>query len=657
MSNTSSVDSTKVLCYPLRLAVTTHAMEESPLSDTPEARLRLTRILSHELFKSRDKRQPSLNASGELLKALADVVFQGSDPPQRIEDVPVKRLNDRLEKYFNEETGKFDPEVWRVRQRTIVCTLRESWDVYGGPSPSSWYTRTLDRRSVDLDPMRDFLTALCASDHTAAAGIDETVEKWARANDYGDIKFDRPGKALDVFFDFIKLNKRRLSFQQFVRLAWQLRVHRVALDHLLSEPIGADTPGLKLRVPGPIPYALREGPNMNASDEETEETVQFHPAGEAGEEGRGTNSQYWIPERRLEDNVAFVYLILAQGGHSDHHHHAGEELQFVIKGTIRTTFSDSGVECVAKIGTFTHFYSEQNHIIHNVGDDFAEVLIIRFYPSSPADTRHDVRGRLWTKLTGQPGSAPEAPVTLDANERLLLLEEAASRARPYDIATGPPPEISDRLGFVRLLSGRAPSKSKWQAFRKAEKISAAEPADWLWSIATYRASVTRGSLARVAELYNRFNLLLLGYLFPSDAPTVVVQRGGRDSGLSLDWMPLATLAKHTDFPIPAFGVHYEIPTRSLTYSNAEITWIKLDPGATTSSNKHDGSELLVPLSGDITIRFFEDEKGPTTGRLRVSRARRELAHFRSSKWHAVVNTGSTLASVFVIRINEPARAD
>ena len=73
--------------------------------------------------------------------------------------------------------------------------------------------------------------------------------------------------------------------------------------------------------------------------------------------------------------------------------------------------------------------------------------------------------------------------------------------------------------------------------------------------------------------------------------------------------------------------------------------VELDPGAGTPTNRHPGHELILPLSGVVSV-----ESGGLS--MPLDAAEGLYAHYHSRFDHAVVNAGGGPAKFLVIRFHE-----
>jgi quercetin dioxygenase-like cupin family protein len=381
----------------------------------------------------------------------------------------------------------------------------------------------------------------------------------------------------------------------------------------------------------------------------------FIKTGVPREKFYGSNATYSIPSKRLADiDASFVYLTLDPFGHSDNHHHPGDELLIVLNGSVTIVFADSGTHVRLEKGAYAHFYAEQNHSAWNTSEDVAEVFIIRFYQLRVPATRQEMRQDLWRTVAQR-----SHPITSGTFDRLTwgwIIEAAAGRHTPLEANI--PREISNPFGLARLL-GSATPPSKTQGNRLLSRIKGATGQEfrslshWLWQLETAQVKVPTTLLPAIAKTYNIFDLLLLEFVFPAITSHVVVHRSGIPSDttnhheqvtlsacLPSGWAAMGDVSGY----ISAVGVTYEIPRRTLACSDIAITWLTLEPGHVTTFNQHTGSELILLFEGCVSIEY-----GNHGDSICCLSALQHCAHYKSNIKHRVCNYGDTPAQMLVVR--------
>src|SRR5262249_7309462 len=183
---------------------------------------------------------------------------------------------------------------------------------------------------------------------------------------------DRQKDAFRAFFLHLRQNfdPQQLRFSEMRNLTRNLGIHPLLLDPLLSKSVSQQC--LSIHLPtGP--------PDGVGAHTEACAVGEFRQAGEKGGESYGSG-RYAIPTGRLAStDAAFVYVILDPKAHSDDHHHPGDELLFVLKGSATVYLRGSGSEIELQEGSYVHFYSEQTHAAYNYSDTEAHLFIVRFY--------------------------------------------------------------------------------------------------------------------------------------------------------------------------------------------------------------------------------------------------------------------------------------
>lgn len=342
----------------------------------------------------------------------------------------------------------------------------------------------------------------------------------------------------------------------------------------------------------------------------------------------GAGSCYRIPHVKLQgsEELAFVHLRLDGGGFSDRHSHPGDELIFCLTGTIQLRLENSGLWTILGAGDYAHFYAEQVHSAHNIGDDPAELFIIRFYQLESMGTRFRILADLKSK-------------TRRGAHTARAVQELMSAVDPLMVASEDLPEIIDRFGLGRLL--QMISEGNGISLRKLEE--AGKKARLGFNRSKFHrlhngdAPVTKKQLVALARTYGIHPMLLFDFLFPALRNAVVVRHSDND----FYQMP--------EDLVGVQGVKYFCPCRRLADSDISIAVIELDVGGKSPVNRHPGHELLLPLSdGTIAIRLGE---GGETG-VRLSGRGSKYAHYFSNQDHYVANAGDSKVRCLLLRFYE-----
>ena len=374
----------------------------------------------------------------------------------------------------------------------------------------------------------------------------------------------------------------------------------------------------------------------------------------------GVKSHYRYPRARLNgtENTAIVWLGLegstsTQGNadevaHSDTHSHGGNELMWVLSGTVEVRLDDSGLRTKLDEGEFIHFYAEQAHSAWKVAEMTAgaEVLIIRFYPSS-ASSRH----QLATAISKDPQTWSTYLKSRVRTEfqSVVGLEHTSPQASKRTAAPTDP--VGDSYGLGRLLQLIASEKfrGKGESFtlsslaKKAQR-SSGEGTDLNRSridrLHHGQAGVMARELRGIAQLYEVEPFLLYDYLFPARRTAIVVRGGTLPSSEEGDWRQLP------DEYLSSGNVRYYVPTRRLADSDTSIAIVELSARECTPRNRHPGHEVLIPLAGSIRIQFGDGDG------FELRHDRDRFAQFDSSLAHRVVNDGVDDARFVVVRFYE-----
>jgi quercetin dioxygenase-like cupin family protein len=330
------------------------------------------------------------------------------------------------------------------------------------------------------------------------------------------------------------------------------------------------------------------------------------------------------------EEAVVVHLDLDPGGHSTTHAHSGDELMFVVEGTVEVRLEDSGLWTRLDRGDYVHFYAEQQHSAWNTSANPARLFIIRFYQLEATGTRFEYLKALGAKRPS-------------ANLIARVVKEVKAALAPFDLRAGrnPVPEVSDRFGLARLLQLLCSDEFRGADNGLSLKALARRAADrhlgyspsWFDRLRHGQAPVRADELPALAEkVYEVEPLLLYDFLFPVHRNAIVVRQ-------PRDFRPVP------DDLVRSPGVRYEVPCRRLADSDLAIARLRLAPGAGTPVNRHPGHELLLPLAGVCEVRFGEV-------RARLDPGQHRYAHYHSRRDHQVVNVGDRPAEHLVLRFHE-----
>lgn len=615
----------------------------TPIRRTPENEKQLGKILAAKVFQ-RAKQQAAMlrfvaektmdESSEDLDQGLiAKAVFPESDAG--VVGTTAFRIRRSLRGYYAEE-GRNDPIIFQMPEGSYYITAEP------GVASLDWSALSAleDKHNITIREFREFLESLCELEGMKAGTRNESLKKWVQHS----VPFSkelpklRTGTEFHDFFDRLRESGEKLKFLEMRDLTKSLGIHAIMLDPLLSEPVQRECVVLQFPIEEP-----RNAPNPRSTLCVKSEFVRV---GQPGEGSHGERVQYLIPaKRKAGADASFVHLVLQPTGHSDVHHHPGDELMLVLKGSVQVRLEDSGVQFELGMGSMTHFYAEQTHSAHNVSTGEAHLFIIRFYQRGVPGTRQEMRRGLWGALD----KWSESAIRLQDVPWGWILEAAAGRSvrrlsREPAAQEGIPQELLNRLGLARLLKRLpAPPVGRARAFLRKAKGKDQKPCDslqeWLWRLETNREIVATTLVPEICELFGVFDLLIWEFVFPGVTRQVVVARREADDEAD-DWIDLARVAGGQ----PATGVTYEIPKRSLACSDITIAWLTLEPGKVTRENDHPGLELPLPVKGEATIEYAGEKEPVCT----VS-ALQHCAHYNSERQHRVCNYSSSPAEMIVIR--------
>jgi quercetin dioxygenase-like cupin family protein len=546
------------------------------------------------------------------------------------------RLVVLLGDYYRDE-GHGDPIVISIPNRHLYLTYYPNQHVR---YDFQLWTDINESHGIPPERFHAFITQICDAQGLTYSERNEEVRKFAE----GFFSHLHLAKAtLESFFKALSRRQLTLTYENMRTLMEGLRIHKLMLDPLLSRPVTSDCLVMTL------PFS-NEAPVDSGVDEKF--VSVFKQVAKEGEDTYGFGARYGIPEKRLASSGAsFVYLLLdKKGGRSAEHQHPGDEWLYVLRGEVVVRLADSGTEMILTKGCYVHFYSEQRHSAHNYSQtEDAHALVIRFYQTPERrtdDHRQALRRRIWSALKTNPPKVSE----LDKAAWQWILIAAAGRALP-EFQTGVPREVVNRLGLVRLLrkvlgaSERVPTKA-----RKRQKERAASLERLLWPIATGARTIRSAELPGLAADFAVFPPLMYEFLFPGVPGCVSItvpeeQRSvdeTRTKAQRDDWIALGDVCRTLALDNPVtVGVDYKLPRRALACSDIAITRLLLSKGARCPPNHHPGSEMLLPLSGEVEI-LIEGRKP-----IRVV-ANQHIAHYTSELSHEVVASKGS-AEVLVIR--------
>lgn len=556
----------------------------------------------------------------------------------------VKRIRKRLADYSVSQGHRAAYEIYIPRGTHAVCVRPLSSDFLSPTPLNAWPADREIGHDISSDDFAAFLVSMCEAQGSMSEK-DMDLRTWAQ----GVTRFSGLAQALDqdahafnAFFRRIRGSAKTyqpLRYSEMQNLMRTLGIHPLMLDPLLSSP--TEDRWLSILLPTAIDTDKKDLSLQMASS-----LAEFRQTGARGTASYGFGARYAIPTKRIANTEAsFVYLILdPQNGHSDDHHHPGDEFLFVVKGSARIYLRDTGSELELSEGGYVHFYSEQAHSAWNSSDQETHLLIVRFYQynSKNEDTRQASRRRIWNTLSKRPVSVR----TLRDLDWQWILEAAAVRSIPYDRKV--PGEVLNRFGLARLLMQiiemRKSVRKSGRGDHSIEKYRSL--LELTWRIGTGRERVLGQSLPELAKRFGAFDILFWEFLFPGVLGQVVVHKR---SDKHNDWLTLSEVFEAYNLGRPlATGVQYDMPRRTLACSDVAIAKLFLEPGTHCPVNQHPGTELCLALRGKAVVQY--EERGSFRPICQITSGH-NMAHYGSEVPHRIVNDDpSETAELLVLRM-------
>jgi quercetin dioxygenase-like cupin family protein len=562
------------------------------------------RIVASRAFRSRLQLR-------NLLRYLAKAAIEGRQVDQRAIAVEVLSRNPssfdskkdscvraattklrRALKAYYEETGRGDPILLGIEERTYAATFRE----LSGPTPPSPEFGERPFGAARAEALVRLISAICDLEGITPAErthrFREQVRKREGDSNIEELWRTRPSTDFDLFLEGLK--DFSVSIRDIRKLAALFGIHPLLLDPLLSEIEQTDCLTLDF-------------------------DKDFIDVGKRGEQFRGNRCRYLIPRTRIAGtDASFVKVILDPAGRpdlpagvSDQHEHPGDELAILISsGRVEIRLAASGARLALGEGDFAHFYAELRHSAVNVGAEPARMLVVRFYHLDTVDTRQTVLRSIENVLDemSKTGRARLMPPYASAWIRQVL---PRYRSKGLD-------GIADRLGLGRLLE-------RWQPRRNSEPVP-----DQIRRILEGRP-VAHGRRGR-RESLGIDEIVLRSFMCPA-VPGAVVIHQPED---------LEEIPAHLVPP----GASVLLPRRNLSCSDISVLKVRLEKGVSTPAHSHPGFEAVFVLSGGPVEVYFEPEADPVCS---LSAWENHLCHFNSRRHHSVRNAGGAPAEFLVIR--------
>ncbi len=354
----------------------------------------------------------------------------------------------------------------------------------------------------------------------------------------------------------------------------------------------------------------------------------------------GKGISYAIPSHRLADacGTSFVRVQIEPGGSSDIHSHCGDELLFVRDGSVDLLLRGCGLRTRLNKWDYIHFYAEQEHCVFNSTKEWVDLLVLRMRTS----------GLRFELFHGLRAKQPKPRIVSRATRELL------ATVAPYPIAgdrldsrstPDPPEQIADRFSLSRLLRLLCSPDYREDGFALTLDQLATRGAEHEFNRARFHrlhhsmAPVTPSDLLKLAAIYEVEPVLFYEYLFPVVRNAVAVRN------LSDPQLPSRGLSDMRAVPpeyLPGSNATYLVPCRRLADTEVTVAALTLPPGGFTPETRHPGYEILLPLEGQVALKF-----GHTV--TNVDARHTAFAHFRSTQRHYLENPGDEPARIVIIR--------
>lgn len=301
------------------------------------------------------------------------------------------------------------------------------------------------------------------------------------------------------------------------------------------------------------------------------------------------------PERRAElDRSGGLHPYVKDGQlareavpHTDQHTHPGDELLFVVEGTVEVHLRNDGLRERLTQGDYVHFEAEQEHVIWNPSESPARVLVIRFYQIKHEGTRRSLIRDLGLVLN----NAEDDPQRVQRVRQWLHQVVSAPAGRADRV----PERIVDKEGLARRIEQLAGYRKLNANALQREFVIQGGSVEHLDALlrADPRSSERVESLELLAKVFRIPRVLLDDALVPASPRCVLVRRD--------DWVPSSPLAR-----LAGVGARYSLPCRTLAGSDIAINLLELtsqERKGQSPLNDHPGSELVLCLTGEAVLQF------------------------------------------------------
>lgn len=351
------------------------------------------------------------------------------------------------------------------------------------------------------------------------------------------------------------------------------------------------------------------------------------------------NAVYEVPRTRITSSrdYAVVRLTLSAGHvESDIHRHCGDELIYVSRGQIAVDLKDNGLTVHLNEGDLIAFHSEQLHCLKCIGAE-AKVIVVRFLQFDRLGSRYSFLNSLPAEMP-MPRTAKQMAIV----EKVVKLygrirAELQRTLLPYEHRShNGPRKVLDREVVDRHELGRFLQRSATKAPRLDALFASKAKSKKKHMLYQGELPVDGKTLLGLAEAFGLERFLLYDFLLPAYRPAVVI-RASSGTDPDSDWERLPDEFQTNK------GVVYHVPKRRLADAELSIARVDLESQGKTRINSHPGFELIIPLSGTVSIHVQNGTTDVITGT-------HQYAEFDSKVFHHVENHTDELASCLVFRV-------
>jgi mannose-6-phosphate isomerase-like protein (cupin superfamily) len=338
----------------------------------------------------------------------------------------------------------------------------------------------------------------------------------------------------------------------------------------------------------------------------------------------------------------------ARGDETELHHHPGEEFLLCLGGAVKVSFDTIGLSAELGKNDYVHFHADQPHKVTNIGDEPAELFVVRSYLAATSPYRN-----LFRDATAFEFYLLRKEKPLVENLRRLYKFAVGGwvkeNLRPWGVRRGPPSGvgtgIAAPMGLARQLT--AMRVSPRGIFQKEKTFAKPEDYRGKHRYEQFRSGFLEGyatidDLDHLAWLCELPPKLLYCYLFESVPQISVVK-------YSKDWKEtLGREETHTQS-----GPQYLYPIHNLAGSVMTVARLHLPPKKASSLNRHFGSEMCIPICGQNIVVTVQATGQNRSGELKSKEP--GYLHYRSDCNHCVENKGIEPAELLILRFFDTVR--